>query len=354
MESYYCIFFVVLGGLIPSGIGDGRWRRALQKICVPLLLVTLLLFAALRSPHVDVDYVNYLEWFNAVAAGGLTALDWVKDPGFVLILRAAVALGMSYVGATFILVGLALIGTARFAWLACSERSIPMFIYLIFCRFFLAQEMTAIRVGVAIPLLSLSILYMYRGRKSLAIILFLLAAAFHISVLVAAPIVLLAMRDVRFNSRWWVGSMIPVVILLRIFARGILETVSQLDRISPYLNGSLQIDSIRFFSVYVVARLVFMIFVVCFLWKKVSPEERLFVFCSGIGLSLQFLFSFNGAIALRSSELFGLFDVMLFIIPLNYLKPTTVYACALVLVILGALFFNSSLSIVEPYRWILG
>lgn len=226
METYYCIYFLVLGGLIPSGIGDGRWRRVLQKICVPLLLVILLLFAALRSPHVDNDYVNYLGWFNTIAAGGLAAIDWIKDPGFVLVSWVASALGMSYVGASFALVALALAGTTRFAWLVCSDRSIPIFIYLVFCRFFIAQEMTAIRVGVGIPLLSLSILYMYRGRRLHATILFLLAAIFHISVLAGLPILLLAMRGIRFKSRWWVGSLIPTVLLMRTVAPGILETFS--------------------------------------------------------------------------------------------------------------------------------
>lgn len=288
MESYYCIYFLVLGGLIPSGIGEGRWRRMLQKICMLLLMAILLLFAALRSPYVDHDYMNYLTWFNAIAAGGLTAFDWVKDPGFVMVSKVTVALGMSYVGATFVLVALALAGTTRFAWLACGERSISIFIYLVFCRFFLVQEMTAIRVAVAIPLLSLSILYMYRGRRLHAIILFLIAAGFHISVLAGFPIILLAMRGVRFNSRWWIGSLVPTVILLRIFAQSMLEAVSQLDRISPYLNGSLQIGSIKFFSVYVIARLVFLILVVSFLWKKVSPKNASLYFAQGLG----FLFNF--------------------------------------------------------------
>lgn len=354
MYWYYFIYGLVLGG-VPLSLMNGRkLRRSFQILYFPFVLFALTLFAGFRSPAIDNDYQSYLGWFNAIAAGGLTAFDWIKDPGFVLVSRIAVALGMSYVGATFVLVALALAGIVRFAWLACGERTVSILIYLVFCRFFLAQEMTAIRAGVAIPLLSLSILYMYRGRRLHAILLFLFAAAFHISVLAGLPIVLLAMRGVRFNSRWWIGSMIPAVILLRIFAQNILEMVSQLSRISPYLNGTLQIGTIRVLSVYVVARVIFLVLVVSFLWKKVSPEERLFIFCSGTGLSLQLLFSFNDTIALRSSELFGLFDVMLFIIPLNYLKPPMAYAFILILVILGALFFTSSLSIIEPYRWIFG
>jgi hypothetical protein len=354
MEAYYCIYFLILGTVIPSGIHEGKWRHVLQKTYVPFLLVFLLLFATLRSPNVDRDYLNYLDWFHSIAAGGLTALDWVKDPGFIMVSRVTALLGLTYVAATFVLVALALFGTARFAWLACNEHFFSIFIYLVFCRFFLAQEMTAIRVGVAIPLLSLSILYMYRGRKWHAGILFLLAATFHISVLVGFPIVLLAMSGVRFKSRWWIGSIIPAAVLLRVFARNILETASTLSRLSPYLNGTLEINGTTLFSVYIIARLAFMMLVVGFLWKKASSEERLFVFCSAIGLAIQILFSFNDVIALRGSELFGLFDVMVFVIPLRYLKPSLAYACALILIIFGALFFVSSMSIVNPYQWVLG
>jgi uncharacterized membrane protein len=317
-------------------------------------LIVLLFFAALRSPDVDRDYINYLVWFNEIASGGMTVLDWIKDPGFVVVSKLAAALGMSYIGATFMLVSLALVGMTWFARLACSERYFSFFIYLAFCRFFLAQEMTAIRAGVAIPLLSLAILYMYRDRKMLGMSCFLLGISFHLTVLVGLPVVILAMREVRFKSRWWMGSMIPVLILLRIAARNILETFSEVGRISHYLNGDVEIGSINFLSVYLLAHGAVLLFVVCFLWRKVSSEERLFIFCSGIGLSLQLLFSFNDTIALRGSELFGLFDMALFIIPLKYVRPIIAYTYALFLIICGAAFYASDLTIVQPYRWIFG
>jgi len=354
MAIYYYMYFLVLGGIVPAGIDDPRWRRLLQKIYVPFLLFALLLFASLRSPTVDRDYLNYLAWFDAIATGGMTALDWIKDPGFVLVLRIAAALKMSYVGATFALVALALAGTVRFAWITSKNNFLTIFIYLVFCRFFLAQEMTAIRAGVAIPLLSLSIFLMYRGQKKLATVLFLIAVSFHLTALLALPIVLLAMCQVRLKSYWWMGAMIPTVILLRISAQSILNAVSQLDRISPYLNGSVEIGSINVHSVYLLAHVWVMSLVVCFLWKKMSPEERLSVFCSGIGLSVLLLFSFNSTIALRSSELFGLFDVVVFLIPMNYLKRSQAHVYLFVLVVFGAAFFISDLSIVQPYRWVLG
>jgi hypothetical protein len=142
---------------------------------------------------------------------------------------------------------------------------------------------------------------------------------------------------------------------LRILARNILEAVSQLDRVSPYLNSDAEVGSIRLLSVYVLIRVVLICFVVCCLWKKVSSEERLFVFCSGAGLFLQVLFSLNEAVALRGSELFGLFDIMVFMIPLRYLRSMP--ACSayvLFLIAIGAKFYTSALALVGPYSWILG
>lgn len=356
MVSYYCIYFLVLGGIIPTGIADGRWRRLFLKIYIPLLLIILLLVATLRSPGIDNDYFNYLAWFDKIAAGGLTALDWTKDPGFVFILNAAAALNVGYVGATSVLVVLALAGTTWFAWLACKERFLLLYIYLAFCKFFVGQEMTAIRIGIAIPLLSLSILYMYRGRKSLALILFFIGAAFHLSVLIALPVVLLAMLRISFKTRWWIGGMIASVILLRVAARNILESISQLDRITPYMNGVVEINSIKTVSVYyLLARIAFMLLVVCFLWKKVSPEERLFVFCAGIGLSIEYLFSFNDVMALRGSGLYGMFSIMLYIVPVKYIKTMPMRASyVLFLLVLGAVFYAQSLAVMRPYQWILG
>lgn len=66
-------------------------------------------------------------------------------------------------------------------------------------------------------------------------------------------------------------------------------------------------------------------------------------------------FSFNETIALRGSELFGLFDALLFIIPLKYLKLAPVRAAyGLFLLALGAKFYASALAFVGPYRWIFG
>jgi hypothetical protein len=221
MGSYYCIYFLVLGGIFPAGIADGRWRRLLQKVCVPFLLAILLLFAALRSSNVDRDYINYQAWFDRIASDEMTLLEWNKDPGFTIVLKLAVVLGMNYIGATFVLIALALAGMILFAWLISGERFFSVFIYLFFCRFFLAQEMTAIRAGIAIPLLSLSILYMHRGRKTFAIGAFLLSVSFHLAALFALPALLLVMCGVRFKSRWWMGLMVPTVILLRISTRDI-------------------------------------------------------------------------------------------------------------------------------------
>jgi hypothetical protein len=354
MEIYYCIYVLALGATLPAAINDGRWRRLLLKICIPLLLAVLLLFAALRSPTADRDYMNYLSWFDRVAAGGMTALDWVKDPGFVLILKVAAMLRVGYLGATFLLDALTLAGTACFALLACRERCLSIFIYLYTCRFFLGQ-ITTIRAGVAIALLSLSLLSMYRGRRVRAVVLLFLSVTFHLSVLFALPVVLLAMFRVSFKSRWWIGAMIPLVVVLRILAGNILETISQFDRVSPYVNGGVNADGVRLLSVYVIIRVIVMCFVVLLLWGKVSSEERLAVFCSVAGLFLQILFASNGTIALRSSDLFALFDVMLFVIPLRYLRGVPARsAYMLLLVIMGFKFYVSALELFSPYHWIFG
>lgn len=354
MLAYYAIYVVTLLGVTICFDHDSAWRRNLQLAFFLVLLPSLALFAGLRSPHVDRDYENYLSWYETIASGPLEIIDWIKDPAFVIICYPFAKLRLSYAAALTIIVGIALWSKFCFAKLSSDRRWLTLFFYLVICRFFVAQEMTAIRVAAAVPLVSIGMLLAYRRRFKLAYLFFVLACTFHISVVLALPIFLLVRFGVRFRSAWWILSLIPIGIVLEIALRGLLAVLADMERLSPYLgdNPQVEVGSISLLSVYLLARTFVLALLLFAYWKNLSDEERMIVFSSACGVFFQMVFYSNDVLALRGAEIFGMFDILMFLIPLRHLRTTLTACYAATLVLLGAIFFWSSLKVINPYGWI--
>jgi hypothetical protein len=174
----------------------------------------------------------------------------------------------------------------------------------------------------------------------------------HLSALLGLPILILALCGVRFRSRYWIFWLIPLAGAVLVGLSGLLETVANLSRVSTYINGQ-ETEGLRLLSVYFVVRIVVLSMVVLGFWGRLSEEGRLIAFCSAVGLALQVMLSANNVLALRAAEVFGLFDVALFVLPIKLLGRYLSYVYAVFLLALGATFFVASLKIIEPYRSIL-
>ena len=182
----------------------------------------------------------------------------------------------------------------------------------------------------------------------------MIAVCFHISALIGLPVLVLAIAGVRFISRLWILSLVPIGIVGSVVLKPLWDILENLSRTSDYLNGTRDIEPLRLLSVYLIIHLMILGFVFVAFWKTTSPMNRMIIFCSSFGLFLQLLLSSNAGLALRSSEVFGLFDMALFMIPFSHLKKNSVSIYLLFILILGAIFFASSLKIVQPYQWVLG
>ena len=314
----------------------------------------LILFAGIRSADIDRDYVNYLSWFGEISIGPLTIFDWIKDPAFVLISFPFARLGFHYAIALTIIVGIALIAKLHFARITSDPRWLTLFFYILVCRFFLDQEMTAIRAAAAIPFMSMSIVFAFRRKNTESVLMLILALAFHLSAIVALPLLVLIRFGVRFRSIWWMLALIPSGIALNFSLRGLLQAVATFSRFAPYLNDNpeVQMQSINLFSVYLLAHVLVLIWIVWGLWSELSDEERLITFCSGFGVFGQMILYTNDILALRVAELFALFDILLFLIPLAHCKRTVRIAYVGFLLVLGVALFASTARIMKPYDWI--
>jgi len=351
MHWYYVIFGFVLCGVALSFEKDERLRRYLQMLYLPFLLFVLVMFVGLRSA--SPDFNAYSDWFDWVSAGHLVAQDWAKDPAFVLVSSIVSALGISFAGVTLVFAILTLGSQLYFSTLASDPKWVTLFVYVVVCRTLIGSDMASIRSAVAIPLMSISVLLAFRGKRKSALLLYIVALTFHLSVLIGLLPFLLVMCRVQFHSRWWILS----VGIVGIVAKGWLQDIvgllsnSRTEGYIEHLNVSKGPPS--GYYIYIAIRLLILTLIVMLYWNKIGAESRLALFFFSIGISLQILFIWNNALSWRTSDIFGMFDVMVMMLPLKLTKGYNRLLYAAGLVVFGLALFQFGMKDAEPYRWIL-
>jgi hypothetical protein len=210
--------------------------------------------------------------------------------------------------------------------------------------------MASIRSAVAIPLMSCGIVLAFRGKKKTALLLYLAALSFHLSVLIGLLPFVLCMLNVRFRSRWWVLSMATAAAIAEICLQSLVGLLSHDSRASIYMDVSGH-GPPRAYLAYIAARVLLLALTLWFFWKRVSPESRMVFFCFSLGIFIQTLFIFNNALSWRGSDIFGLFDMVVLLLPLRFLKGSRRVLYSVALAGLGIAFVVSGM-ILEPYRWI--
>jgi hypothetical protein len=352
MGIYYFAYALVLAACVVPLLIEQKWRKVLIVFGFSSIILFLSLMAGMRSPSVDHDYSNYLSWYAQIEANPPTLYDFAKDPAFGAISKSVAWVGGTYVLVAWIYGALALSMT----WVVGSSANklwlFPFFMYLDFCRYYLVQDMTAIRAAVAIPIVTLSLLAAYRKHRCIACILFVIALMFHASAVLVIPALLIAMFGEVKSRRIFIYLMVAAVISFVAF-RNLITYLSNIARLADYFNGTYDVSQLRLFSVYFCFRLFVVVFIVSILWKKISSEDRFVIFCTTLGLTFQIVLASNDTLALRSSEVFGIFDVLMFLIPLKILRNETQLAYAIVLLLSGAIFFNSSTKVMNHYRTVL-
>ncbi len=354
MIWYYCIYIFALAGVPTLFIHRAGPRRLISYSYLLILAIVLALFAGLRSHEVDRDYANYVQWFDGLSSSGGMSVGWTKAPAFVLISSIVSSAGWGFVMVAIIFAAIALAMKIYFADSVIQGRWLTLFFYLIVCHTFLVDEMTEIRAAVAIPLMSIAIIMAQRGYRSKAVFLLLAAVAFHLSALIGVPVFVALLLGVRFESRGWILSLIPVAAGVAILLNSLLLLLAAFGRLNPYLSGDVDTGPIHFLSIFLWAKVGILSVILTWFWSRISAEERVTAFCAALGLALLLVLHANDNIALRASGVFGLFDLVLFMIPLKYMKGSLIrVAYAGTIVILGLAFFYSSLQVVAPYRWVV-
>lgn len=322
----------------------------IDPILWPILLVALALFAGLRGAGIDRDYDNYASWFDSLR-NGADWLDYIKDPAFVLLARATIVTGLPPSVLFLIFAVCAVASKYVFAKAAAPSTTWRWLFLLIICRFFVVHDMTQIRAAVAIPLASLAIIKIREDHTKSAILLVIVATIFHISAGLYAPLLLLVKwrRWILGPRRLWVMVLCGLLAFaLQGVIMGLLSVVAP-ERLAPYFDGSYGTVAVSFLNINFLSKLAVFLYLTGFAWQRLSEWNRVVLLMVTIGITIQITFLWNDAIALRGAELFGLFDMVMYMIPITLLARSEKYLYAMAIAMMMGIFYFSSLRLVGPY-----
>lgn len=351
MMTYYSIFGLMLSGLSLALVQQSRTRRPFLLIFTMLIFLLLTLFSGLRSPYLDADYSNYVNWFNEIRFGVYKDQIWQKDPAYFAISLAAATIGLKYLIIPLFYAFIALATNFVLAYFVASEQALTIYLYLIFCRFYVLLDMTQIRAAVAIPVMSIAIYYGCAKKPLTAVICYMLALSFHLSVVIGLPFIILILCGVQFKSRKWVALFAPLYVFVRITFGSILSKMSNIYRISDYVGGQSDQDALSLLSFHVFLHIIIILIVVIFLWKKLFLFERIAVIYSGFGVFLYSVFIEETVLASRFEQIFDLLYLTLFVVIFNRLSKKWQLTYLAAIGVLGLFLFQSTIGIVKPYAF---
>jgi len=349
MIAYYIVFGVLLCGLCLPLVRDDLVRRPFLWAYFVFIFVLLVSFAGLRSPYIDHDYSDYATWFSEIQSASFGAEGLLKDPAFAGVALSLVTVGLTYVFVPVIYASMALAAKIVLAFSVATERAVAIYFFLIFCRFFVLLEMTQIRAAVAIPLMTLAVYLACARKPAKAILLYLLALAFHLSVAAGIPLFILILCGVSFKSRMWVLIFAPLAGGVSLVFESILSQLLGVYRIGEYIGGQDAGDSLSLLSIHFFMHIGVILFVLVFCWRSLVLFERAAVVYSAFAMFLYSVFISETTLASRFEQVFDLFWLSLFIVVFNRISPKWYLAYLAGIGILGFGLFQSTIGVIKPY-----
>lgn len=282
----------------------------------------LIFFGWVNLQELSKDYYLYYDWFNYIKNSQVNFLS-DKDPLFqyLSIFLMNVFNSIEYVFLFFISLSVLL---KFFIGIKFFERQIIwLYFILVFCRFYILHDLTQIRASLAISLCMIGY-YFFINKKKKYIFLFILAFLFHKSTLVfILPLLVFKFLNI-YKSKLFnlvVLSFSPLLYFLSSKFSTLFFGSLNDDRLSVYSDGNYSQNSeISIFSFYVLLKF-FILIINYYFWSKMSDYEKKFNFFVALGLLFQMLFSSNGVLGWRFSEIFAYFDIFCLIMVLKFLKP---------------------------------
>lgn len=354
----YCIIFIVFVLLSVEYEVKPIPKENFWLAFIGLFLAVL---AGLRDVSVSRDYEPYLGSFIAVmhgdANGGIGLLP-LFEPGFVAIVKFSYYLFPDNGNISVMLI---------FAFLSMSTKMYAikkvsfnpyLVLLLYFCHYFMFQEMTQIRNGLACSLFFLAILAHLQNERLKAVAFILLACLFHNSA--SLYLLLIFLRKDVLNKYLYIGLFLLSMILgilkipfLSMFVGFDFNLIS--NKLTTYVDIAEKgyFSNVRFFNVLnTINFLMTGYFLFYGIYYKVKEHAFiLFLKCNIISIFMYGLLIDVPSMAARFSELYGAVFPFLFaygarFLPFNKLNIFFMVAIAVIFLYIN-LFYGGLLN---PYK----
>ncbi len=201
MLPYYLLLLLV--AVLGFVLCERRGSRRNDLIYLCVVTAVMILMASLRADTVGIDYEMYANYFQSVANHDLSYLISAENPyriefGFSL-LNYLVSLVTNHTYVFMAVVAVLTIGLRAVAIYRYSSSAwISVFTFVAFG--FFGYTMCTLRQEIAISILLFAIPFLQKKKLVPYILLVLLAASFHKSVLILIPIYFLANLPVNWKS----------------------------------------------------------------------------------------------------------------------------------------------------------
>lgn len=282
-----------------------------------IIFICLVILAGFRGATVGRDYDNYVTFFYKIRAG--ESIAELSEPSYYYIVELVNKFSDSYlpVFVIYALLGVFFKMLSFERLLGIKGAFLAVIIYL--SNFYILHEMTQIRIGLASGFFLLAIPYIVQKNIYKYVILILLGAFFHISILITLPLYFISSH--RIKPVFWLGLLgfnlffyllhFSLMDLTEFFTPESYKT--KIHAYREFMLESTNNTNIRFvnrFLLYLIMNLFLL-----FNWKrlaKISPYFVILLKLSFISLSIAFFFYDFYLFAFRFSELIGVVQICLF------------------------------------------
>ena len=351
----YILYFLVIAALAIQY----EFQPFESSVPLVILVLALAFMAGFQANGVTKDYDNYQASFEGIyeitasESGGL----YIYEPGFLaVVLFCRILFKENY--------GLACFAVFAFSSVLLKIISIkrtpynPYLVILFYLTgYFVLQEMTEIRIGVASAIFLIGVIYYIRGNTAAYIGLILLATCFHYSAILY--LVTLFFRRSAFNY-YIFGALLALALVLGFvqvpvldFLGGFVDTSVNRVAVQLELVQKGYITEINVFNVVNLFGIACCSYFLLFVPKKVLLSDKYLTFflkCYILAIFLLSLLSGVASIAFRVSELFGVVSMFLYAGLVKHL-PFSKFNI-FVLILISALFFYIILfhsDLLRPY-----
>jgi hypothetical protein len=316
----YCLIFILLAIIAV----EYEFKKVKNiDFILAVIGIFLILFAGFRGIYVSRDYLPYLNSFNYILhddGSQRATLLPLFEPGFVFIVKICYHFFADNAPLAIMLFIAALSISLKFFVFRKLAFNPLIVLLLYYSHYFLFQEMTQVRNGLACSFFFLAIYYYLKNEKIKVFISIVLAILFHNSAILY--FLLFFIRKDKLNA-WLYGSVFLGAIILGLIKLPLLSFIlpridiafisTKLTTYAETADSSLY-QGIRFFNVLNTVNVIITAYIFFYCVKNKMKDTNLVLFlkCNIISIFVYGLLIDVPSMAARVTELFNAVFPLLF------------------------------------------